>query len=177
MPNQINPIRIDGLVAYLHVTRRDGSTVEVMVDTADLPKLQGFGHRWSVMPTKTGSFRPKVTVEHKGRKETILLYRFLLDAQPGTLVDHINGDPLDNRRSNLRFVTPSQNLQNSAKCRSAAGYRNVVHYRSQGKYAARLMVEGKSTHIGLFDTAEEASEAARLARMRLQTHCAENSRI
>ncbi len=48
----------------------------------------------------------------RGSKSSVLMHRFILDAEKGTLIDHLNGDKLDNRKINLRYVTRSQNSQN-----------------------------------------------------------------
>lgn len=81
---------------------------------------------------------------------------------PKHVVDHINGDTTDNRRSNLRVVPQSVNARNISRShdRNASGVLGVQ--RSHGKWAARIMMPGKVSHVvGRFDTIEEAT-AARL---------------
>lgn len=74
-------------------------------------------------------------------------------------IDHINGDRSDNRISNLRDVSRSENLQNVATARKSSTHGFIGASRQGGRWKARIKLNGKETHLGLFDTPEEASEA------------------
>lgn len=78
---------------------------------------------------------------------------------PKGMLDHINGNRSDNRISNLRDVTNSENSHNSTKPgnKSTTGLRGVARYMD--KYIAQIMIDGKRTAIGMFDTPEEAHKA------------------
>lgn len=96
------------------------------------------------------------TVE--GVKRTIYMHRLIAQTPPGLVTDHINGDRLDNRRSNLRSATLSQNGANSTRrCRS--GYRGVYLHKPTGRWLAQVSEGGQARHLGIFDTAEEAAAA------------------
>ena len=77
--------------------------------------------------------------------------------------DHINGNKLDNRRENLRVVTPTQNRANTFKdYKNANGYPGVfVQYKKNGSvsFRSRIVVDGKTKNLGYFKTPEEASAA------------------
>lgn len=89
--------------------------------------------------------------------------------------DHINGDRLDNRRENLRIVTPQQNAQNMASHRDALSpYRGVSWFAPKGKWMARAYVNGKSHHLGYFDDDAEAGAVARAFREAHMTHNVES---
>ena len=75
------------------------------------------------------------------------------DAKPGENVDHEDGDGLNNRRRNIRFVTTSQNGVNNCRARVRSGFRGV--YRNKQKWSARVA----RTHVGTFDSPEEAALA------------------
>jgi hypothetical protein len=90
---------------------------------------------------------------------TYLLHRVLLNAHPGDVVDHINGDSLDNRRSNLRITNKSGNGHNSTKVRARSGYRNVEPW-GKDQWAARFRQGPRHITVGVFDTPEEAHVAA-----------------
>ena len=98
------------------------------------------------------------------------MHRMLLDAKRGEIVDHINGDPLDNRRSNLRIVTAEQNARNSKKPASYSKRkptsvfkgvsRKVVKYKGDPRYVswnAQICVDGKKIHIANCDSEVEAA--------------------
>jgi hypothetical protein len=71
-------------------------------------------------------------------------------------VDHINGDKLDNRRSNLRPVTNSQNMMNRGKtCANTSGYKGV--FKNRSLWMARIKVDGEPIYLGSFVTKEEAA--------------------
>jgi len=74
------------------------------------------------------------------------------------LVDHIDGDGLNNRRDNLRHATGSQNNANS-RPRVVGGYKGVSHYKRTGRWRAYLTTDGVHRHLGYFDTAEDAARA------------------
>lgn len=76
----------------------------------------------------------------------------------GEYVDHENGDGLDNRRSNLRLATPSQNACNRINRRdNASGFKGVALDGS--KWRARIQVSGKTKSIGLFASIIDAAIA------------------
>ena len=75
-------------------------------------------------------------------------------------IDHIDGVKDNNNLENLRLATQSQNMSNKGKLiTNTSGYKGVSWNSSKNKWRARLTVDGKSMHIGYFDTAEEAYEA------------------
>lgn len=79
-----------------------------------------------------------------------------------TIIDHVNRNRSDNRLDNLREVTQSLNIHNSADRPSKSGFRNA---RKVGnKYQSEIKINGKSIHLGMFNTAEEASNAAKAYR-------------
>jgi hypothetical protein len=81
-----------------------------------------------------------------------------MGAKEGQEVDHINGNGLDNRRVNLRFVTRAQNNMNKAKYKhSKSPYKGVTKYGEAWK--AAIYFEKKRIHLGVFDNAEDAGKA------------------
>ncbi len=112
-------------------------------------------HKWCLDGTGRYANRSVGTrITHKA----IFLHRLILNAQPGDICDHINGDTLDNRRENLRLVTKSQNSQNRVRqSNNTSGYKGVSW--CQGKWQAYIKVNGKKIHLGTFSTPEEAARA------------------
>lgn len=89
-----------------------------------------------------------------------LVFLFMEGELPQVWVDHINGNRSDNRWSNLRHCTASQNLKNAAlSCRSKTGYRGVSYVKKDGKFKAEIQSDFQRYWLGYFDTAEEAAIA------------------
>lgn len=91
------------------------------------------------------------------KTEHMLMHRLLLDAPKGQLVDHINRDGLDNRRTNLRFASPAQNNQNKAGW--SGGKYKGVQTRNKGKerHRAVIRIKGLNVYLGTFNTEDEAA--------------------
>lgn len=76
------------------------------------------------------------------------------------IVDHINGNPLDNRRANLRICSQSENMRNRPAPKSnTSGFKGVYFHRKSGKWHARIMVNYKHVSLGYHETAEQAGAA------------------
>lgn len=76
------------------------------------------------------------------------------------LLDHVDGNGINNRLENLREATPSQNAHNARKSRrNTSGFKGVSRHKQTGSWQANIALEGKQYFLGLFDTAKAASEA------------------
>lgn len=75
---------------------------------------------------------------------------------PFDQIDHINGNRTDNRIQNLREATNQENSFNKPTS-GTSGFKGV--YRQNNRWRAKIMLDGKSIHLGYFDSAEEAAEA------------------
>lgn len=90
-----------------------------------------------------------------------LLHRFILGLKPGEICDHVNGNGLDNRRSNLRVVTAAQNAQNCFLQRREAGKSSRFKGVTLGTsgWSAQINSGGLVDHLGVFPNEEEAARA------------------
>lgn len=89
---------------------------------------------------------------------------------PARQVDHINGDKLDNRIANLRLASCSQNQQNRATDkRNKSGFTGVSWDRGTQKWRAKICIDRRQVHLGVFDTPEQAAEAYAKAKAELHT--------
>jgi len=97
-------------------------------------------------------------VSHKGAQYKVhrLIYAYHTGKWP-RLIDHINGNPSDNRIENLREVTFAQNSANTQKSSGKINYRGVSMFKN--RYRAFIQAKGKREFLGYFDTAELAKEA------------------
>lgn len=123
----------------------------VLVDESDWPHISGY--QWYP--------REGYIVCGRGFR----LHRFLMGAVPGEVVDHVNGNPLDNRRSNLRICTQAENVRNRRKTTSTCSskYKGVWFANRQAHtekpWRAHIRIQGKPTYIGSYATEVEAAHA------------------
>ena len=91
-----------------------------------------------------------------------LAWWFVHGVWPNKNIDHIDGNPSNNRIANLRLATQSQNLMNSEKRKdNTSGIRGVSRYRN--KWQAKIWVNGNCLWLGCFDTIEEAAKKYKVA--------------
>jgi len=77
----------------------------------------------------------------------------------GYVIDHINRNGLDNRRSNLRFATVAQNAQNSRMRKNRSGYKGVWFAKDKGRFRAAIWHNNKRIYLGYFDSPISAAKA------------------
>lgn len=83
-----------------------------------------------------------------------------MQPEDGFWVDHINGDTLDNRRSNLRLCTVSGNNHNRMKSKNnTSGYKGVSWLKQNQKWRAYIKVNSKDKHLGCYLDKEDAARA------------------
>jgi len=85
----------------------------------------------------------------------LYLHRVIMAADDGVKVDHRDRDGLNNRRSNLRIATLSQNNANSFRPANRAGFRGVVAVGK--KWRAQIRRDGARVYLGLYETPEDAA--------------------
>ena len=90
-----------------------------------------------------------------------LLHRFIMDCPSDKVVDHINHNSLDNRKSNLRVCSIQQNMMNQQKQKrdTTSQYKGCYWSKKNKKWHARIKVNDKHKHIGLYDSEETAAIA------------------
>jgi hypothetical protein len=103
-----------------------------------------------------------IYVKSTGKTTQIVMHRLITGAHKGDIVDHINGNTLDNRCSNLRLCTPLQNARNTHARRSSSGYKGVHRLKTSTNWkkpwVARIGIEGERVYLGKYKTAEEAAK-------------------
>jgi hypothetical protein len=140
-----------------------------VVDDADYGRLSVYKWYLAGTPAKRYASRHEL---RDGKKRTVYMHRLILNAPAGIEVDHIDGDGLNNTRTNLRLVTRVQQMQNrkSAASHSLTGVRGVTWNRAKGKYQVYVKVSGRNYHGGFYDRLTDAEAAAVVARRHYMTH-------
>lgn len=96
--------------------------------------------------------------EPGGKGRYLRMHRVIMSPGEDEVVDHINGDSLDNRRCNLRVCDIQQNSFNQRAQRGAVSSYKGVSFCG-GKWHSRITVYGNTLFLGQFDTEEEAAQA------------------
>jgi hypothetical protein len=129
--------------------------LRAIIDAADYPLVAPY--RWfaSRVP-KFRSWYAAARIEGK----FIRMHRFLTGAAPGTQIDHRHGNGLDNRRCEIRFCTPSQNMANRAAALSSkTGLKGVICGADRDSFQAAIQKNRRRHYLGSFPTAELAHAA------------------
>lgn len=105
----------------------------------------------------------------QGGARNIDIATVILRPAAGYVADHIHGDALDNRRSNLRIATPQENSMNrrATRGRKHSLPKGVTIIKKTKRFEARIQVNHQKIRLGIFGTPEEASAAYREAALRL----------
>jgi hypothetical protein len=98
--------------------------------------------------------------ENKKFVAQLLMHRFIMNPSKGLVVDHLNGDTLDNRKCNLRVCTYSQNRMNSTKTiYNKSGYKGVYWHKLGKKWVSTIELNKTKHYLGLFYDIKEAAKA------------------
>lgn len=154
-----NEIRVHDAIAEVDVYRQDGDVeTTFIIDAEDVDKVKYY--RWRM------SYGRIVTGNHTKKHPTTYLTHLLLD-EPLTdyhhKIDHINGDPLDNRKSNLRICNQGENTLNKVRVSNNTSGIIGVHPDKRPNrthhWCAEIRIRNKKTTLGQYVTIEEAAYA------------------
>lgn len=161
------PIRIEGDVAYVPLSQGR----EAIIDAADVDLIGRW--RWSVWCGRGGDYA--VRGDYSGAKRvSVSMHRVIMN-NPDAMVDHIDGNGLNNRRSNLRLASDSQNQQNrKISVNNTSGVKGVGWHGPRQKWRARLKLRGREISLGYY----ACKTAAAIAQARgIQEYYGEFGRI
>lgn len=97
----------------------------------------------------------------------ISLHRFIMDCPKGKVIDHINHNPLDNRKCNLRICSQQENIMNKSKqSNNTTGHTGVYWRERDNKWEVYICVNYKLIYLGQYDNKEEAIEARKKAEIK-----------
>lgn len=133
---------------------RGASTI---VDAENFDEL--IKYKWH-LSTEGYAVRRISTGKKSPRQTNVPMHRQIMSAITGQMIDHKNGDKLDNRKDNLRFCTRGENARNCRKWRksSTSGYKGV-HLTKNSGWAAKIYLDSKRIFLGYYKTQEEAALA------------------
>jgi hypothetical protein len=153
------PIRIEGDVAYVPLTMG----YEATIDAADVPLIEAFSWCADIDRRADGTIKnvyAKCNVGGGIRKRRIMMHRLIFDGDGDKIIDHIDRNGLNNRKSNLRTATSSENQFNRGVGRNnKSGIKGVSFDKRSAKWSAQIHVQRRQYRLGLYGTIEEAAEA------------------
>lgn len=125
---------------------KTGTKVHILVDKADEPLVNEY--RWFIHTAPSGG--KYVRGYHKGsanRNTRVYMHQLIMGRRRGYVIDHVNGNSLDNRRSNLRFCTRQQNAFNRL---AKSGHRGITWNKQYQRWVARIQHQGRAHFIGKY---------------------------
>ena len=132
-----------------------------IVDDEDYDMLSGM--KWHVR----GEYAVHSEYHYPKNPGTTSMHKLIMPTPEGKVIDHINGNGLDNRRSNLRIVAQAQNCMNK-KPYSSSGYKGVTFDARYNSWQARIGINGKRITLGSCKTAIEAAKLYARAAKEIQ---------
>ena len=172
-PGQLHPVEAEGTCRNFRPRRRNPVRIEppeppsdeiryialtqgkfAIVDAADYEWLSQY--KWYASEGHAGKC---YAMSHAGRRRPVRMHRLIMKPPPGFVVDHIDGNGLNNRRSNLRICTQAQNLRNRPGRVATSRFKGVSFDKRRNLWAACISENDRTIHIGCFDSEIEAAFA------------------
>lgn len=162
-----NKYRVENDIFYIEVFHKK-ERFECILDVESFEIVNNHKGRWTI---KNDGYPYGNVRNENGEFKQISMQRFIMKPQKDMIVDHINRNILDFRKSNLRIVTRGQNTQNisiNGNRRNTTGHRNICR---RGK---KYEVQVKGEYLGRFETLEEAIKVRDNALKELQPYAFES---
>lgn len=135
--------------------------LQAMVDDEDFEELSL--HNWKA-EWHGRSFRAYRSTGKGGKWAKFYMHRVILKCQNGQSIDHIDANPLNNQKSNLRICTHQQNCFNSSSRKNSSSKFLGVHWAKHcRKWISQFEINGKNNYIGSYDNETEAALAYNVA--------------
>lgn len=133
---------------------------ECLIDTEDIPKIKG--KRWFLRVDSRNKKRTKYVetfIQINKKHKRIHLHRLLTNCPENMVVDHLNGNALDNRKSNLKVCTQQENTLNRH-----LNFKGGVYFnKRENNWIAKISIQGITYYLGYYKTEEEALNRRQIA--------------
>lgn len=161
-----NSFYINGDEVHITLNSETYGDKILICDKADLEKVKTFHWKWSLIKKKNTYYASSKT-NINGVRKNQQFHRFIMgEDREDFVVDHIDGDGLNCKRSNLRITTKQENSQNrrGVASHSLTGKRGVTLNKNTNKYESYIILDKKRIYLGLYASLEEAGEISSIAR-------------
>lgn len=138
-----------------------------VVDDEDYPQLMNYKWYAHKKSRNDGYYAARNGGNSKAKK--IFMHREIMNTPAGFETDHINGNGLDNQKSNLRVCSKEQNQHNQTVKRknTSSKYKGVSYYKKNKKWGVNMTFHGKCLFFGLYDSEVEAANIYNLFAIEL----------
>jgi hypothetical protein len=134
-----------------------------IVDDDDYEYLSN--HKWYAI--NSGGYATRSYVED-GKRIFVRMHRLIMNVPEGFIVDHIDGNTLNNQKSNLRICTRAENCRNRGLNKNnTSGYKGVMRNKSKNRWAAVVMYNREKVNCGHYKCKHEAATAYNLKAIEL----------
>lgn len=130
--------------------------MEVSVDDDDFEIVSA--HRWFFQPKGTHGYAGR-SIQENGKQRTELMHRVLMRKSlvEGMVVDHIDGNGLNNQRANLRVCTPAENSRNRLSGGSTSAFNGVSFVKKTGKWQVMVQPDYDQICLGFYESEQVAA--------------------
>lgn len=142
---------------YYKLILQNKENIEILIDLDDFEKVSQY--QWNLWGGYVAT-----TKKVGNKRKSIKLHRLIMNCPNNKVIDHINHNPLDNRKSNLRIVMQKQNVQNSTLRKdNKTGCTGVYKSTGCNSYFVNIKVNKKIIHLGSFKNLKDAINARKNA--------------
>jgi len=169
-PRQKNRIIVSGNIIYLILEDKKGNEIaKAIIDKEDYSKVLAVGRKFYMKRNKNKSGQYVINCDEK-------LHHTILETK--NLIDHINGNPLDNKKRNLRICSKSQNQYNSKiRVDNTSGFKGVCWSKCYKKWRVYIYKNKHQILLGYFNNKIEAAKAYNEAAKKYHGEFARLNRI
>ena len=136
-----------------------GANRTIKISLEDFEEFSKFNWICIHNPNRKKYYAVKSVYIGNQKSINVLMHRTIINAPKGVIVDHKNGDGLDNRRCNLRLCTTAENIRNAGSRGGSSKYKGVWYDKKRSLWRARIKVSYKEVYLGRFSTELEAAQA------------------
>ena len=147
-----------------------------LVDDEDFEYLNQW--KWYANNMKGNFYATKAITVSKCKQKIISMHRLIMKPEKGYVIDHIDGNSLNNQKNNLRICTHAENMRNSKiYSNNTSGFKGVYWHKQTAKWMAYISYNNKITHLGLFINPKDAARAYNEAAIKFHVEFAKLNEI